>query len=374
MDAIRSPATRTAGGQGHTPFGILRVVLALLVVFQHAVAGFHPGAVVAGERGFEAGSIAVLVFFVLSGHIIDEAADLVYRGRPWAFLLNRLLRILPTYFVGIAAFLIVAAALHGAGYGLMPVEGRPLVPADLWSPRLLLANLGAVLPIPQSLPWIAEEPRLMLIIWAVRVEMMFYLAFFALLVVAKASGIAVGRVLSVAGVLAIAAALPGLLGGHDTALTNAPFFVLGVAHRRLRAAAGDRATVGWAGALFAAALALSLWKAAGLGVGLTLAQARFGEAALFLGLLTVFAGLTGLRIDPTSLATRIDQKAGELTYPIYIDHMTAISALGLMVAGRSTALVGVAIVAGILFSWAIAAVSEPAIARLRDRVRGRRLR
>ena len=374
MDPIRPTPLRAPAGQGHTPFGGLRVVLALLVVLQHAVGEFHPAHVAPIGRGFEAGSIAVLVFFVLSGHIIDEAADLVYRGRPGAFLLNRLLRILPTYFVGIAAFLAVAATLYGLGFGLMPVEGRPLVPSDLWSPRLLLANLGAVLPIPQSLPWIAEEPRLMLIIWAVRIEMMFYLVFFALLVAAKVSGIAVARVLTIGGLVALAVSLPGLFGGHDSALADAPFFVLGVAHRRLRVAAGDRTTLHWAGGLFVVALLLSMWKASGLGTGLSFAEARSGEVALFLGLFLAFAVLNNVRLDAAGLATRVDQKAGELTYPLYIDHMTAIYALGLLLHDRSIPLVGAAIVAGVLFSWGVASISEPAISRLRDRVRGRRLR
>ncbi len=374
MDLAFASSSPAAAGRGHTPYGVLRVVLALLVVLQHAVGEFHPGHFAPTGRGFEAGSVAVLVFFVLSGHIIDEAADLVYRGRPWAFLLNRMLRILPTYFVGLFAFLVVAATLYGVGHGLMPVEGRPLVASDLWSGRLLLANLGAVLPIPQTLPWIADEPRLMLIIWAVRVEMSFYLAFFAVLLVARASGLGVGRLLTVAGVLALAAAAPGLLSGHDSAITNAPFFVLGVAHRRLWTAAGNGSGRAAAWALLVAAVGLSLWKVAGFGAGQSFGEARLGEIALFVGLVGAFVVLTGVRLDPNSPATGFDQKAGELTYPLYIDHMTAIYALELLVPGRSVLLVGVAILAGVVFSWAVAAVSEPAISRLRDRVRGRRLR
>ncbi len=360
---------------GHTPFGVLRVFLALLVVWQHVVARFSPDHVAIVGRPFEAGSIAVLLFFVLSGHIIDEAAELVYRERPFAFLVNRILRILPTYVVGLAAFLLVCAVLHGAGFAMLPVEGRPLVVDDLWSPRLLLANLGAMLPIPQSASWIASQPLLMLIIWAVRIEMMFYLAYFGLLLVAWATGMGMGRILTLAGLAVLVVALPALAEARDAAIANAPFFVLGIAHRRLRARApGDRLTAIVAGLFAAVALALCIWRVTGLGMASPLAEARLGEVALFLGLLAAFVALTGVRIDSRRALTRFDQKVGELTYPIYIDHMTAVLTLQVLGAARSWWFVGLAMLAAVLFSWAIAAVSEPAISRLRDRVRGRRLR
>ena len=88
---------------GYRPLGTFRLFLALLVVFQHYVQWVFPGAVQRAVMPFEPGSTAVYVFFCLSGLVIAEAADRVYRGRTIAFAANRFLRIVPLYVATIAA-------------------------------------------------------------------------------------------------------------------------------------------------------------------------------------------------------------------------------------------------------------------------------
>src|SRR3989442_4507714 len=103
----------------YKPFGMFRLFLALLVAESHA----H------GLLGLDRphnsawnsqGTIAVLIFFVLSGFVITEALTVFYKDRMDRFLLNRLLRLVPPY----CAALVGAISLLGILYllGLMPQE------------------------------------------------------------------------------------------------------------------------------------------------------------------------------------------------------------------------------------------------------------
>lgn len=84
----------------YNPFEIFRTLLAFLVLLQHTG---HVGPAVIRIGSYAAGSIAVLVFFTPSGFGITEVANQFYRGRPWAFLANRAMRIVPQYFVAVIA-------------------------------------------------------------------------------------------------------------------------------------------------------------------------------------------------------------------------------------------------------------------------------
>jgi peptidoglycan/LPS O-acetylase OafA/YrhL len=74
-------------------FGSFRLLLAMLVMEQHFVADLAPAPLAIALAPYAFGNVAVLVFFALSGFVITEAVDSIYRGRPGAFLTNRLLRI-----------------------------------------------------------------------------------------------------------------------------------------------------------------------------------------------------------------------------------------------------------------------------------------
>ena len=83
-------------------FGSFRLLLATLVMAQHFGADLAPAALAAALAPYMTGSVAVLVFFALSGFVITEAIDSVYRGRPVPFLTNRLLRIVPHFLLAVA--------------------------------------------------------------------------------------------------------------------------------------------------------------------------------------------------------------------------------------------------------------------------------
>ena len=85
-------------------FGSFRLLLATLVMAQHFGADLAPAPLAAALAPYMTGSVAVLVFFALSGFVITEAVDSVYRGRPVPFLTNRLLRIVPHFLLAVVAF------------------------------------------------------------------------------------------------------------------------------------------------------------------------------------------------------------------------------------------------------------------------------
>ncbi|MEZ5838880.1 MAG: hypothetical protein R3D02_00040 [Hyphomicrobiales bacterium] len=213
----------------YAPFGALRLGLALLVLLQHAAAQVAPASIAGMVGPVEPGSIAVYAFFVLSGYIIAEAGEKIYSGRPFAFIANRLLRIVPTYVVGFFFLTLLAFGLLAAGYP-MPVEGK-VAPelAHLAEPAFYIANLLAVFPYLHGLADPAQ-PLLVPIIWAVRIELFFYLVFFAAIAISTYGRQPLNRVLFFLGLLAIASwlvATPGSL------LSNVPFFVIGVALQRM---------------------------------------------------------------------------------------------------------------------------------------------
>lgn len=102
-DRIAAPIMST-----YRYFGALRFMLASLVMFQHFAASIAPLYFTERVQPYEPGSLAVLVFFCLSGFVISEAIDLAYLKKPIAFLSNRCLRILPHFVIALG----LSVAVH----------------------------------------------------------------------------------------------------------------------------------------------------------------------------------------------------------------------------------------------------------------------
>ena len=159
-------------------FGIFRLLLAICVLVQHAIVNAAPaGRLRAVLAPCEIGSMAVLVFFCLSGFVITEAAKNVYAARPVAYLTNRLLRNLPLFLV-VAA--LVAIFLHALFFWLGSLrsfdrEHPELIPAECSMCQNLAANRVLL-----SRPVLSRLMNFQFvgIIWAVRVEMVFYIVVF----------------------------------------------------------------------------------------------------------------------------------------------------------------------------------------------------
>jgi peptidoglycan/LPS O-acetylase OafA/YrhL len=310
-----------AAGQPALPYrllGLPRFVLALLVAGWHGlgIAGWAERAVLATDFA----AIAVFVFFLLSGYIITEAVLAFYRGRPVAFFANRLVRIWPAYLVALALMALLLAVL-----GL----DRPgqLTPANL------AANTVALFPTviaTDPLLGLAKRDELLPIVWALRVEFVFY-ALVALALLAGRLG-AGRRWLLPALWLALAGniAFYHLYGGLPRATLYfgmAPYFVLGVALALRRAAV-----------LPARALAPLLAGGVILAILHVLNFSSFdGDApawqrpvdlagAQSLALFLLLAGWSVWRMFRQAAPARAtrDRLLGNLTYELYLVHVPVI--------------------------------------------------
>jgi peptidoglycan/LPS O-acetylase OafA/YrhL len=176
-----------ASGPRYRAFGSFRLLLAFIVIWGHAawIAQGTPVAnVVIGARF---GSVAVLVFFILSGYIMSEAADTFYAGRPWNFAKNRALKIIPPFLGALVLAVAVHAIANSQGrlFAGISFEGYKSVPPDVFGFWNLIYNAISVLPVISIdyAKWITGSDIYLFVryIWAVRVEVLFYAVVFLLI-------------------------------------------------------------------------------------------------------------------------------------------------------------------------------------------------
>jgi peptidoglycan/LPS O-acetylase OafA/YrhL len=135
-------------------FGSLRFLLAYLVVLSHLVGG---------DDVDHFGFYAVRGFFVLSGFMITRVLTEVYAFRGVPFWTNRMLRLLPPYYLVCALTVLAVRALpHQAG-DFLKFWGHDLRTADL---------VMNILVLPMQFP--SLELRLLPPYWSVAVELVMY--------------------------------------------------------------------------------------------------------------------------------------------------------------------------------------------------------
>jgi peptidoglycan/LPS O-acetylase OafA/YrhL len=350
-------------------FGTYRFVLALLVAVQHMLHTVFPQSWQDALIGYEVGGVAVLLFFVLSGFIICEAADATYPDRPVAFAINRCLRIVPTYWLALLVTWTVSvwALSFGADPAVRAHLGHALEDVKFAG---AMANALAVFPGGKTLLAAAATSPLLDIVWALRIEMMFYA------IVAAAIGIATMTSWRFTWPLGISAAglliadLAGIATLQHGSVQYAAYFILGGA-LYFAARPGDRRdrqiAVGLA--LAAAALTVEHILAQDM-VPTSTGHERHEQAQLIMFAAGIALIFWLLRLSGTSrLAVSIDRILGDLTYPLYLMHTAALVVLSALLPDRSLA----AVVIGLTLSIAVAAVTartfEFWIGRVRLRVR-----
>lgn len=341
-------------------FGAFRLALALLVMVQHSLRGLIPHEIGAVLLPMEVGSTAVLLFFVLSGFIVAEAADRVYDERPFAFLANRMIRIYPTYLVALAMMAGTLALVRAAAAD--PEMNTLLNYRIDLSARNFLLNLFAILPGGNGLLDRTGGSPILSLAWALRIEMLFYFALFAHLLAAKALKVSDEKLLTLSAFAGLAAYGVLLTPARNGSLEFVPYFVLGVSGYYF---ARDRSVL--AGGLSLAALVL-----VALHLGLQPTRQSVVPLVELAGGLIVFA-IVALRsnADVGSRAwVRRDRRLGDLTYPLYLTHYC-----GLMLAGAilplfswQTLLAGFAF--SLMIAWAVTRWFERPLARVRSAVRG----
>ncbi len=341
-------------------FGIFRFVLALLVMAQHYIANFSPAYFKETLGWVPMGSVAVLVFFVMSGFIIVEAVDQIYSRRPVDFLINRLLRIVPHFVIAaILAILVHLAFLNGYGFRLWEA---PLPSAsEVLSFKNLAANLFLLLPGADRF----SAYQFLEIVWAVRVELAFYMAVFGSIIIKKYlhSKVPISFILLLTCVAITPLFLLSLHGKVPAMLGFLPFFVFG-------------------GALFycveGSRRALLILASAAFGIFLYLIQdvnyLRLIQTVgpgrhdiyLFVVLLATFIVLC--RADFSALRV-FDKKTGEVTYPLYLYHEVTLMIMLMATPSNSYASLILGIGVSIAFSILMMAIVDQRVGQLRDRVR-----
>jgi peptidoglycan/LPS O-acetylase OafA/YrhL len=335
-------------------FGIFRLFLASCVLIQHVIVNVAPaGRPQAILAPFEIGSVAVLVFFCLSGFVITEAASRVYTDKPVAYAVNRLLRIAPHFIVAVVIGIWLHAAFFNLG-GLRSFDrAHPeLVTFHMFDLSNLAANLVAFLPCTRRL----MNFEFVGVIWAVRVEMVFYVVVFLFLLLPTRRRNALDYMIPVSQ----AAAFAGMfLLSRQTGFFY--FFLYGALlfnWRRHR----------WALTGCAVGMATFMWLVP------VEADAGYARAvtAQYLFLIVLISVMTWLAVR-RGRYRHIDQRCGDLTYPLYVYHEDFI-VLTLSVTGLySYAAAIAAIVLAVLGSYGLMRLVDLPVNKLRDAIRGQRL-
>jgi peptidoglycan/LPS O-acetylase OafA/YrhL len=307
------------------------LALAVLVVAQHFQHLLAPAdRAIFSRMGF--GAMAVCVFFVVSGFVVTEANAVFYAGRPVAFLQNRLLRLVPPYLAALALSVAVHAALWRGGALVLwdyPQAGAPVTWGRVGAGVLgLLPGLN-----PGGFEFIPFA-------WSLRMEMAFYAAVTAALLAAAVLGRAAIAMALAAG---LAGSLAFLTQGRPGLMSCAPMFLLGVA-LCLAARRGGALRC----AFLAACLPTAAWGFASWG--------QHGRPQLGLQWLVLWMLLALFWILATGRAShawqRFDQRFGDLSYPLYLNHYV----VGIALTGLVPAQNFVIYVAGLCLALGLAMV------------------
>lgn len=328
--------------------GTYRALLALLVLISHTNM-WLPDWV--GPLAL--GNVGVLSFFVLSGFVIAEACDVFYPGKPQRFLLNRFLRIYPTYWVTCG----IAIAI----YVWIP---HPEFNANTGA---IFANLTIILA--ERLP--SNELRLLSLIWAVGIELRFYvlaaLVDYADRFLNRQGILKPGTFMFLAGLTFLVLYFFAWTTGFNrfSVMKFAPFFVLGFAYYRLLRYRSKGSQLLVLFALLAAAHSYIEYNSAG-------ANTLVASSTLIFAIgLVLFGGLACVTKVP-KIIEKIDKRLGDLTYSIYLVHWPIVYAV------TESDLLGyeafaTTVICTILISLLIFMVVERPLFVLRDSIRRIRL-
>lgn len=369
----------------YRPLGAYRFLLAAMVAVSHThlLAGGRLSAVL-GPLGL--GNMAVMSFFVLSGFVIAEAIATYYRGRPGAFLVNRLLRIFPPFVVALVFSLLVHWALVQFAdlrvFDPLSDSQRSL----MFTARNILANaLCLVVIYGLSHLGLVLDYLFVRFVWAVAVELHFYYVAATLLFCSGLVSIRKaetrlpllwwGVAVLLATLFVLSMVSPQKLLFYAVWI---PYFALGVAIFHLVADDEEAKT----DALNTGFLVRHRWRIWGalavIGVnwhayaymsknpanwaGVGLAILNLLAAALF------FLG----RSTASGRKKAIDRWFGDITYPLYLNHYAvSIATLSLVPQElRGIALFLANLAACIVLSLVLSSLSEPFTRSIRNRIRG----
>lgn len=347
------------GALTYKPFGAFRLVLAACVVLQH-IHPILPKAIVEREEHLELGTLGVYMFFMASGYIITEAIARVYSNRPWAFITNRAVRILPPVLLIIMLTAIMWAVLMAQGDHIA-----------LRTIKLIGVSVAHLFPLTDR---ITSEYELLGVMWALRVEFTFYLLCFIVLfavpyltTVQRQSAALIGG-----------AVLLGLVFTYDcmraapSMLRFIPYFLCGTClylassqARPLARIAGIIAAIAFAGILVEQGHKPPVHEAAGF------TRDRLSQTLIMVLLIALFTALSFIRIG--GRLARFDRALGDLSYPLYVVHDPIIVLVALYFAPGVPTAMATAVVA-LMVAWLLYTVVEQPLIALRARIRKAEIR
>jgi peptidoglycan/LPS O-acetylase OafA/YrhL len=363
MISIQSPAF------SYRHFGAFRFVLATLVMAQHYLANLAPEPLASLSLPYEFGSVAVLVFFCLSGFVITEAADKLYANRPIAFMANRLLRIVPHFLL--ATMVAIALYFVFSHLGVLRISRDdtfiPNVAFGVRNMALNLLNLAS-----------GRDPEsgynFLNVAWAIRYEMFFYVAVFAGLWVLRLSPastkrIPLGGIFLGLAVLLCPAFIMAVLGHAPRVWQFEPYFVYG---GTLYYAIDRRRRIAQLTSFIA--VAAMTWQFLADNHDVVKLGVHGDVTAQFIVLAALLAGMTYLAGRQFDIGKKLDRRLGELTYPLYLYHQNVMIVALSLTTEYSYSVLAITAIISWIFVWAIHNVVDPLLDNMRDRVRGRDLR
>lgn len=361
-------STAPAATAALRPFGAFRCFLAVLVMIHHFAIELGSPAMVAAVAPRPPGDVAVAVFFMLSGFIIFEAVTTFYARRPAAFLANRLLRIVPPYIAAlIAAVLVHAALLHATGR-LLEIDGKPL-DASIFSAGNLIANVFDIVP---GTGFMGRQPsyEFLWLAWTLRVEVLFYVVAFLGMAAAVAwrgrdrFNEAIGWTWALLAVAALPLSVLAIHGLAPNSLQYAPYFAFGAALYLWDS--GSRAA-GIVALIAVPLMALQFFDHNALFFAEHLPR---DQVSNYVMLALVTAGFVFLACRRVSHLARWDRWLGDLSYPIYLNHVTVGVALKTLGAAPGWITVILAMALSVVFSLAMHWLVETRVKPWRDALRG----
>ena len=364
--------------------GMLRLLLAATVVFVHA--GF--------PLGFPTinGSLAVQTFYMISGFYMALILNEKYTDQPHAyrlFLTNRLLRLLPVYYVVLSLTILVAIgmmltlgepqleffrALRYQADGLplsaktlLVLSNLTLIGQDWLSFLTVSPQTGALVFSPDSTQVYTNLNSLLMVQpgWTVSLELTFYV--FAPFLVRRRAWVLVLLIIGSAGLRILFrqyAQLGGLAWSYRFFPFELLFFLSGAlaykAYRHLRGVA----LPGW---LCPAILAMALLLTAGFGLLHQYAVAGGMSAGLASGLYRLAMACSLPFIFRATKNSLPDTRLGELSYPLYLVHFLVYETL-LAYGVPTTYLSLLTLALSVWLAWAINASVGKNVEKVRQRV------
>jgi len=340
----------------YKPFGAFRLVLAACVVLQH-IHPVLPRAIVEQEQQLELGTLGVYMFFMASGYIITEAITRVYSDRPWAFIANRAIRILPP--------VLLIVTLTAIMWAVFIAQGDHI---SVRAITLIGASVARLFPVIASR--ITSEYEILGVMWALRVEFTFYLlCFLVLFAVPYLTTVQRQSVALIGGTF-----LLGLLFAYDctraapSMLRFIPYFLCGTCLylasslqvRPLARIAGVIAAVAFVGILIEQGLKPPIHETAGF------TRDRLAQTVIMVLLIALFTALSFIRIG--GRLARFDRLLGDLSYPLYVVHDPIIIFVALYLAPSVPTAITTAVTA-LIGAWLLYTVLERPLIALRTRIR-----